>query len=810
MILNYIKIGRRSLFRYKSHSIINLLGLTVGLATFILISIYVLDELSYDRQFADAENIYRLESEIIYQGEESHWAATTGQWIPRMIERYPEIETGTRLLFSYFPRVFTYEDKNFTEKRVFFVDSTFMDVFNFRQLSGDGKKLLNKPGQAVITESTAKKYFGYDDPVGKILIQGEAEYTISSVCKDPANNAHFHFDILLSLETLRTRWPAMDEPGPSAFHSYIKLNDNPHSLAELKPKVQKDIIQLAMESDETDETLPEDYSIMMTYTPLTDIHLYSHREKELEPNGSYSTVLIFITIAILVLLIACINYMNLTTARSFKRAREVGVRKVVGAGKANIFFQFLTESMILTFIALVMAVFMVELSLPYFNELTGKALTLRYLNNPQLVGMIAVAFIFTGISSGFYPGIILSGFNPIHVFKSGNFTGKSEKTSLYLRRGLVIFQYAVSVILLICSIFIFKQLTFILNKDLGFDKDQIAILPSPDGKFDLMNKGLENQSFVKSSSAISSVPGERIPFLSVRIPALAEDGSGEEDNDGSEAIRVLCTGMDVVETLGLQIVDGRGFSHEFGTDSSAAFILNQAAVEKYGLENPVGMDFEYTYNMETPKTGKIIGIVKDFHYASLHFEVEPLMIHIFPLYNRNLMVKISTDDMPTAISAIEKVWKDRAPDVPFDFYFLNTRYDELYKAEINLRKIVSYFTFLSVFVAALGLLGLTSFITEQRKKEIAIRKVLGASFMSIINNLSKEFIYLVVIANIVAWFPAYYFLNKWLKEFAFQINLTIVPFLLIAIIVIVLTMIIIFLTSSRAVNSNPVKALQYE
>jgi len=222
------------------------------------------------------------------------------------------------------------------------------------------------------------------------------------------------------------------------------------------------------------------------------------------------------------------------------------------------------------------------------------------------------------------------------------------------------------------------------------------------------------------------------------------------------------------------------------------------------------MDFEYTYNMETPKAGKIIGIVKDFHYASLHFEVEPLMIQIFPLYNRNLMVKISTDDMPAAISAIEKVWKDRVPEVPFDFYFLNTRYDELYKAEINLRKIVSYFTFLSVFVAALGLLGLTSFITEQRKKEIAIRKVLGASFMSIINNLSREFISLVVIANIVAWFPAYYFLNKWLKEFAFQINLTILPFLVIAIIVTVLTMIIIFLTSSRAVNTNPVKALQYE
>lgn len=784
--------------------------MAVGLATFILISMYVLDELSYDRHFNDAENIYRLESEIIYQGEESHWAATTGQWIPRMINRYPEIETGTRLLFSYFPRVFTFEDKNFTEKKVFFVDSTFMEVFNFRLLSGDGKNILNKPGQAVITESTAKKYFGYDDPVGKVLLQGEAEYTISSVCDDPPENAHFHFDILLSLESLRTRWPTMDEPGPMAFHSYIKLKNNPNSLAQLKPKVQDDIIQLAMESDETDETLPDDFSIMMTYTPLTDIHLFSHREKELEPNGSYSTVLIFITIAILVLIIACINYMNLTTARSFKRAREVGVRKVVGARKAHIFFQFITESMILTFIALAMAIFMVELSLPYFNELTGKALTLGYMDTPQLTGMITVAFIFTGILSGFYPGMVLSGFNPIHVFKSGNFTGKSEKVSLYLRRGLVVFQYAVSVILLICSIFIFKQLTFILNKDLGFDKDQIAILPNPDGMFDLVDKGLANQSYIKSSSAISSVPGERIPFLSVRIPALAENGGEEEDYDGSEAIRVLCTGIDIVETLGLQMVDGRGFSHEFGTDSSSAFILNQAAVQKYNLENPVGMDFEYTYNMETPKTGKIIGIVKDFHYASLHFEVEPLMIHIFPLYSRNLMVKISTDDMPTALGAIEKVWNERVPDVPFDFYFLNTRYDELYKAEVNLRKIVSYFTFFSVFVAGLGLLGLTSFITEQRKKEIAIRKVLGASFVSIINNLSREFIFLVVIANIVAWVPAYYFLNKWLDEFAFQVNLTFFPFLFIAIIVIVLTMMIIFLTSSRAVNTNPVKALQYE
>ncbi|MBC8479801.1 MAG: FtsX-like permease family protein [FCB group bacterium] len=376
---------------------------------------------------------------------------------------------------------------------------------------------------------------------------------------------------------------------------------------------------------------------------------------------------------------------------------------------------------------------------------------------------------------------------------------------------LVIFEFGVSVLLLISSVFIFKRMDFMNTKELGFSKDQVLILPHPGQQMDVMKSKLQERSDVKSSSATSAVPGERFIVLSVRVPDLAGTGSTEElEDDGSRGLRVLCADEDIVQTLGLEILDGRPFSLEFGTDSSSAFILNEAAVLDLGLEDPVGKAFEYTYNLPEPKAGQIVGIVKDFHYASLHTEVDPLMIQIFPPYYRNLMVKLDTSDIQTSIADIQALWNQVVPNVPFDYSFLDTSYDQMYKSELNLKKIVSFFTLLAILVAALGLSGLTSYSTEQRRKEIAIRKVLGASAINIFKNLSGEFVLLVIAANIIAWIPAWFFMKNWLQEFAFQIDLTAWPFLLILIAVLMLTLLMIVGSSYRNIHANPVKSLHYE
>jgi len=399
MLVNFFKIAFRNLVRHKSHSIINISGLAVGLATFILISIFVQHELSYDRHYDDSQNLYRLEVEITYDGEQSQWAATQGNWVPRMLARYPEIQSGTRILKSYFPQTFNYDNTKFSEPETFFADSSFFEIFTYEIIRGDENNLLNAPYSLVINERVAKKYFGDEDPIGKKLQQDENYYTITGVCAVPPETSHFHFDFLISLGSLAQRWPDMDEPGPNAFHSYIRLYDK-SGLKSLDEKIQPELMELWQQTDNPDEEVPEGMSAIMRFISVPDIHLHSNREKELEANGSASIVIIFSTIAVMVLLIACINYVNLTTARSIKRAREVGVRKVVGATRRHIFFQFLSESLILTAFALLLALAVVQYTIPIFSEFTGKSLALNKTSTPWILLSMVSAYFVTSLLSG--------------------------------------------------------------------------------------------------------------------------------------------------------------------------------------------------------------------------------------------------------------------------------------------------------------------------------------------------------------------------------------------------------------------------
>ncbi len=815
MISNILKTSLRFFFKHKSYSLINIFGLAIGLATCILIFLFVQDELSYDNYHANASNIYRLEPHWVGEGDDSHWAASQGSIIPFITSNYPEVISGVKMHYRYGSTIFRFEEKVFSENGVISTDSSFFDIFSFKIINGSINGALTGAGKIILTETASKRYFGEDNPIGKILTANERPYAVSAVIQDIPKNSHFHFDLIIPLDDLRAQWPGVDEAGPSAFYSYLLLPDE-KTKNLLKEKIDNDIWEMYGYTVTGDSAnIPEGYTAEIIFNPITDIHLNGNAEKEIESNSDIQYVYIFSIIAIFVLIIACINYMNLATARSAKRSREVGVRKVMGANKSNIFNQFMAESFFMSIFSMIIAIGIVEIILPSFNLLIGKQLMLNLLTNIPLAISILIITILVGFLSGSYPAFFLSNFKPLKVLKSNSISGNGSKTTLYLRRGLVVFQFAISALLIIGSITVYKQLIFIQEKNLGFDKEQVMVIPLS-GRDARENVEVLKNDFLSipeiiSASASSVIPGQRIHFLTVRIPDIAEENlEGNEEGDDVFGMRVMNADIDVVETFGLEIVDGRAFSRDFVNDPDKAFLLNEAAVRELELEDPVGKRFEYLYNLPEPKAGHIVGILKDFHYASLHTEVEPVMIHIFPDYYRYLSVKMKTDNVQMVVEKVEEKWKKVSSDIPFDYFFLDASYDNLYKSEMNMGKIVTYFTALAIIIACLGLFGLASFITEQRTKEIGIRKVMGASMISIMKALSKEFVVLVIIANIIAWIPAWYFLNNWLDGFAFRTNISLLVFAITAVVSLFIALLTVSSLAWKTANANPVDALKYE
>lgn len=814
MIGNYFKVAFRSITRHKGHTLINVFGLAIGIAVSLIIFLFVQDEFGYDRFHEDAENIFRVEHKVTGDGEESHWAATQGSLIPRLTERYPEIITGGKLNFVFIPPLVIYEDLSYYENHVVNADSTFFDLFNYKLIYGSKEGALSGTAKTVITESTSKKYFGNEDPIGKVLRVNDRNFAVTAVIEDVPYNSHFHFDIVLAMDDFRARVPQIDDDGPYAFYSYIRLPDEAAAI-ELKEKADKEIWELIGWTSAGDTTeIPEGYEAEFILNSVPDIHLTGHAEKEIEANSDIKYVYILSLIAIFVLLIACINYMNLSTAKSARRGKEVGIRKVLGAFRSNIVVQFIGESMLITLFSLLLALVLVSLFLPYFNDFTGKELNLDIVSNIPLLLILIGILLVVGFLSGSYPSAVLSSFNPLKVLISNTPSG-ANKTSLFLRRGLVIFQFSVSVLLIIGTITIYNQLSFIQDKKLGFDKENVVVLTLPGGNnidnLEVLKNEIMQLPEIKSVCASAGVPGERMPFLTIRIPDIAtENIEGNEEGDDATVMRVLAADEDVAETFGLTVKEGRTFSREISTDETSAFILNQAAVEYFNLENPLGMRFEYLFNLPEPKAGRIIGITENFHYASLHSEVEPLMIHVFPGYYRYLSVKLNQGDVKKSIQKIEQAWLKVNPGIPFKYKFLDTAYDNLYKTELNMGRIILYFTLLAILIASLGLLGLASHLSEQRTKEIGIRKVLGATIPSILRSLSKEFAILILIANVIAWIPAYYLLNNWLSGFAYRTELSILVFLVTSIMSFVIAILTVSSQTLRAARLNPSQALKYE
>lgn len=815
MLRNILKISIRYFAKQRVYAFINVFGLAFGLATCILIFLFIQDELSYDRFHEEASNIVRVEPRWVGEGEDSHWAATHGGLLPALQSRFPEIVNGVKIHYNFQPSIVEYEDVLFSEERIMIADSGFFEVFSFELLEGDARTCLTGVGKVVLTENYARKYFGEEPAMNKTIRIDDSPYLISGIAADVPANSHMHYNIIISLDDLRSNWPGVDQPGPSTFYSYIRV-ENRESLDALVRKANEQIWDIYGFDTENDSTgIMEAYDASLIFQPITEIHLNGHAEKEIEANSDNKYVYIFSSIALFVLIIACINYMNLATARSSRRSREVGLRKVLGANRSNIFNQFMAESYFMCIIAMFIALIMVEFILPGFNHMTGKTLTLQISGNPGLLISLVLIFIVVGFVAGAYPSLFLARMKPLKVLRSRISAGKANRQALYLRRILVMTQFTISVGLIIGTLTVYRQLNYIQNISLGFSKEQVAVISIPSFNqrqaIESFQDGLANNPNVISSALSSGIPGQRMPFLTVSLPdpsqSRVESASGLGEGFG---IRVLSGDANMLSTLGVSFSRGRDFDPEIQRDIEDAFILNEAAVEWLELENPLGTRFSYDYNVDPPKEGKIIGVTENFHYASLHSEVEPLMMHVYNPYNRYLLIRLETNDIQKTLNQLEDEWSEFLPSLPFSYFFLDSFYDNMYRAEQNMSTIITYFAILAIIIACLGLFGLVSYITEQRTKEIGIRKILGASMSSIIKALSVEFIILVLISNVLAWIPAYIIMNDWLDDFAYRSALSLWIFLFAGVISLVIAFLTISFQSVKAATAQPVNAIKYE
>ena len=752
---------------------INLFGLTLGLSVSIFILLFVRDELHYDQHVPGFEQIVRVHAQIKTDEGVSTWATSEGFIVPMISRQYPEIEAATRILRNDNEVLLKSETETFTQDGIVGVDSTFFQVFPFRFVYGDSRTAMQRPDGIVITQAVATKFFGKQDPVGKVLTSDNGPLTVTGVIEDVPPSSHFHFKIAFSLKSW---WRDVDQArGAQAFYSYIRLRETT-TPAEFNDKVLKDWYnRFGYVNDKGEIIRPEDPYMTLVAMPVQDIHLQSHGEKEYEANGQMQIVYIFIGVGILMMVIATINYINLSNAIAIKRAKEVAIRKTIGASQRRLFLNFIFESYAFSLAAFLLALVVVIMLIPQFNLLTGKQLNWQALADLQLMTWIFVAWAFLGFLAGFYPATILSSFDPIKALKSGVSGASTGSLAHYLRKGLIISQFAISSFMIVGAFTIQQQLDFIDSRGTGFNKSNVIILPLTGDarrKAELIKQELDRVPGVVSCGATSVVPGKRVVILSVRVPDLAGTNSAEDGaTDGSRSMRVMSGDHNLVESLGLQLIEGRNFEDN-ASDSAGAFILNEAAVREFKLDNPIGRPFEYVF--ETQKVGTIIGVVKDFNFASVHASVEPLMIHVFPPMYSTLCVRIAGDPR-IALEGIEKVWSNTTA-FPFSYKFLDTTYDAIYRTERSTAKTITSFTVLALIIAGLGLFGIVSFFVTQRTKEVGVRKVFGATRSSLVQVLSREYVVMVVIGNLIAVYPAYFLVNQWLQQFAYHINLSFLTF----------------------------------
>jgi putative ABC transport system permease protein len=771
MIKNYLKIAWRNLVKNRTFSLINIIGLATGLACFILIALYVADELSYDKYHEKASRIYRVNADIRFGGNDLKLATNSDPMGATLKKDYPQVEQYVRFYNSRGAKLIKKRNEFINEPNVVHVDSTLFDVFTFRVISGNTRTALNEPNTVVLTATAAKKYFGTTNAVGKMLETNDNNstlYKVTAVIEDMARNSHFNFDFFFSMDNVDYTWGSYLSHN---FQTYILLKPGTDpkefekNFAQLIDKYilpqAKQFMQINSMEDFKKSGNKLEYSLM----PVTGIHLHSDRYPELGVNSSVQYVYIFSAVALFILLIACVNFMNLSTARSANRAKEVGIRKVLGTEKKSLISQFLTESIVMVFAALLLALGLVWLSISYFNDISGKSLEITQLFQPQyLLFLLLLPFVVGGLA-GMYPAFFLSSFQPISVLKAKINSGFSRS---YMRSGLVVFQFFTSIVLIIGTIVVFRQLNYIQNRKIGFNKDQVLVINGTGAlgnNTDAFKNEVAKMSGVKTASFAGYLP---VGNSSRNDNSFSTEAVMNEKNGFN--MQVWNIDYDYIPTLGMEMVKGRNFSKEFGSDS-AGIIINESTAKLIGFKDPVGKKLYTTYgNTSNTIAYTIVGVVKNFNYESLRQNIGPLCF-LLGFNKWATAFKVSAGNVQTLVNNIENKWKVMAPGMPFSYQFLDEAFDNMYRAEQRVGKVAISFAVLAIVIACLGLFGLATYMAEQRTKEIGVRKVLGASVPNIVSMLSKDFVKLVLIASVVAFPVAWYAMNKWLEDFAYRINM---------------------------------------
>jgi len=806
MIRNYFKIAFRNLWKNKGFSAINILGLAIGITTCLIIMLFVYNELSYDRFNVKSSSIVRVTFQGSAAGQKFNEATVMPPVAQTMKADFPEVLDATRIRDYGKPRLIC-GDKSFKEDAFAFVDPNFFVVFTLPLIEGDAKTALAAPNTVVITKALARKYFGNEDPVGKVISFKEgdkAAYKVTGVINKVPLNSHFHFELFASM----TSWPESKEPTwmYSNFYTYLVLKDGADykSLeAKLPGMVDKYIGPQMLQTMHV--SLPDfrkkGNNLSFHLQPLTDIHFSTDYANDLSPAGDVRYVYIFGAIALFMLLIACINFMNLSTAGASKRSREVGIRKVLGSLKRDLVRQFLLESVMITAFAFLLAIVFVYLALPVFNNLAGQNLTLQFADHPFLLPGLLLFLLVTGILAGSYPAFYLSSFKAATVLK-GKFI--SGKRSVGLRSGLVVFQFFISITLIVITTVVYKQLSYIQHKKLGYDKEQVMIIPT----WMLGKNALVFRDQLTNDSRVVSVTN------SGYIPAGPSDNNNffvYPGENPDQMVKTLRYDVDenYISTLGIQMLTGRNFSKDFASDSLGV-VLNESAAKVFGWgENAPGHTITTSLHDGVKITYHVIGVVKDFHFRSLHELISPLVMTLSP--NTGMMiVKLKTTDVAGLIAVLKTRWDGLGAEEPFTYSFLDDRFNNTYQSEQKIGMILGIFAGLTIFVACLGLFGLAMFTAEQRTKEIGIRKVLGASVAGIVNLLSIDFLKLVLVAVVLATPVAWWAMNKWLMDFAYRIDISWWMFALAAVTALLIALFTVSFQAIKAAIANPVKSLRTE
>jgi putative ABC transport system permease protein len=795
MLKNYLTTALRNLWKRRAFSLINILGLSVGMTACFLIFLYVRFEFSYDSFHSKAGRIYRLVCNVKTPTETIKANGPAWPVLPNMKPVFPEIESAVRVATVSF--LFRKGDIKYQEENSLLADPDFFKVFDFPLLQGDPNTCLKEPFSAVFSATTAKKYFGNTDPIGQTILLAQKGWPVkvTGVMKDLPENSRVSGDVIVSMstETLHLNQGLEDDWQWSDYHPIcyllLKPNTNIRTLEDKFPAFIENREGQAMRSQQMASTL--------SLEPLKAVYLYSTRDGS--KNGNYKNVYLFSFVAAIILLIACINFVNLSTARSAERAKEVGIRKVIGALQAQLAGQFAGESIILCLIAACLSLLFAGLLIPEFNQLSGKTISHGVFEHPAYVVLLFAASLGIGLLAGIYPALVLSSFKPSIVLK-GRFTTGSRGN--VLRKGLVFVQFTLSIAFIIATIVVYNQLKYMRDQDLGFDKQQLMIINTEgDPHLKAFRQSLKEVPGVVSASLASDVPGTQTLILNCQI----ENYKGDLQVANMDSYFV---DWDYIDQYKIKMVAGRAFSRDFQTDTTQAMVINEAAAKMFGYPTPqqaVGRRFS-----QVGRTGRIIGVMKDFHIRSLQEEIKPLSMRIEPDYCYLVSVKVSTDHLPATLSAIENKWKSIVPYRPLLYYFLDEHFDRQYRSEERFGKLFLYFTVLAIFISCMGLFGLASYSILQRTKEIAVRKVLGASMAGIVNLLSRDFLQLVVISFIVASPVTGWLMHRWLQDFAYRVTVRIWDFLAAGLLVLLITLLTISVKAINAAIANPIKSLRAE